>query len=133
MADSLLLDPDAVRALLYLRRKGYSKEAVLAAFEGITPPSERIPFERSFVEGVSVYSRDRCSFCCLPVGSDAPLITLTRTDDGRWWVVSPNAPVREDETAMGNPHFTLPLGPGCLHKHPEFRVGLVTSAREPRS
>lgn len=70
------------------------------------------------------YAKDRCCWCYRPVKPGAPQLRLTRDDSGEWFVVAPPARAElPDEKTFG--HFTLPIGPDCLRRHPEFRPGLV--------
>lgn len=80
---------------------------------------------RSLDAGADPYAADRCCRCHRPVGPDAMRLMLTRTNDGEWWVVHRDAPVRDDERQLGDPHFVLPIGEECLKAHPEFRLGRV--------
>lgn len=73
-----------------------------------------------------VYAKDRCCWCYRPVKPGAPQLRLTRDDSGEWFVVVPPARAElPDEKTFS--HFTLPIGPDCLKRHPEFRPGLVSA------
>jgi hypothetical protein len=74
-----------------------------------------------------VYAKDRCCWCYRPVQSDAAQLRLTRDESGEWFVVAPPGRAElPDEKTFG--HFTLPIGPDCLRRHPEFRPGLIQPA-----
>ena len=74
---------------------------------------------------VDPYSPHHCAKCGRRTGPDAARIWLTRTNDGEWWAVAPDASVRDDERQMGDPHFALPIGPECIADHPELKFALA--------
>lgn len=73
---------------------------------------------------MDVYSKTDCCYCGRPVKADAKLLCLARTEDGEWWVVDPEyTPEPDDMDGYGM--FTLPIGPDCLRRHPEFKFGVM--------
>jgi len=101
--------------------------------------SARLPFVQSprwrtgKDENGDAYADNRCCYCYRPTGPDAARLWLTRDDSGEWYVVASDAPVLDDERQLGAPHFTLPVGPDCLRKHPEWAFGVVAGAAPPRN
>lgn len=93
--------------------------------------AKRVLYDRRTIGDGSAYNRSRCSYCCrsLKPSARAYALNLTRTDDGLWWVVEPDAPVLHDEKQLGDPHFRLPIGADCLKRHPEFLIGVETHGR----
>ena len=51
---------------------------------------------------------------------------MIRTHDGEWWLIAPTTSVHLDE----QDRFSLPVGPDCLRKHPEWRFA-ITADRIP--
>ncbi len=71
------------------------------------------------------YSDAHCCYCGREVKPDAPKLMLSRTNDGEWWLCDPGEPPMLDEVNFGG-RFALPVGIGCLKRHPEWRFALVT-------
>jgi hypothetical protein len=74
------------------------------------------------------YSEDHCCYCSKKVKPNAIFLYLSRTDDGEWWLCDPSEPVQADEGTFGR--FTLPVGPDCLKRHPEWRFAIVVRKDE---
>jgi len=77
-------------------------------------------------QGDDVYSQEQCCYCGKRVRKDAKRLCLARTEDGEWWLVEPGyKPGPDDMDGYGM--FTLPVGPDCLRKHPEWRFAVSPS------
>jgi hypothetical protein len=94
-----------------------------SAVSGRIPLLQTDAWSRSIDAGGDPYDPGRCCVCHRPVITGDPRIWVTRTNDGEWWVVAPDAPVRHDERHLGDPHFTLPIGPDCLRRNPGYAIG----------
>lgn len=68
------------------------------------------------------YSWDNCCYCGKSLGEKFNWLTLARTDDGEWWLVSPDQEVTDEYQQFGV--FKLPVGPDCLKKHPQWKFSL---------
>jgi len=73
--------------------------------------------------GISVYSRSHCCQCGRPVNSPVYVLLCSRDNGGEWYVCKPG-PLLEDEADFDR--FFLPIGPECLKRHPEYRIGLYS-------
>jgi len=101
----------------------------------VTAPRIRLvqsaSWSASVDKGADPYASNRCCVCHrLVLDWFSQKLTVTRTNDGEWWVVARDAPVLEDERQLGAPHFTLPIGNECLRQHPEYRFAIAADARQ---
>lgn len=77
----------------------------------------------------SVYSEEHCCYCGKPIKPNAARLRTCRTSDGEWWLI-PDRPLAEDEREPFG-MVVLPIGPGCLRRHPEFRFAIVREVQAP--
>lgn len=84
----------------------------------------------------SVYSDQLCCYCARPVRAGAARLRTARTNDGEWWLVSADCDLTaaewrqfQDQADGTFKPTLLPIGPNCLRRHPEFRLGLVDGGR----
>ena len=61
--------------------------------------------------------------CARPIRGNHSRLRMYRTNDGEWWLVSEGFDVGGDLDFGGV--FTLPVGPDCLRKHPEWKFAVV--------
>jgi len=71
----------------------------------------------------SAYSDQHCCFCGRETKPDAVRLRVVRTNDGEWWVKPIGESALPDEKDFGE--CPLPIGPECLRKHPEFKIGII--------
>jgi len=85
--------------------------------------------------GTGVYDDTLCAYCARPVRPDAVRLRTARTNDGEWWLVAAAVDLSTDEwrdfqrqpNGSSGPTL-LPIGPDCLHQHPEFDFAVVLKA-----
>ena len=87
------------------------------------PLIQTASWTRGVDRGFGAYDTARCCVCGRKVTDDAQFVRVVRSDDGAWWIKQIGEPTCDDEHQLGE--TTLPVGPDCLKKHPEFHIGFI--------
>jgi hypothetical protein len=118
---------DDGRLMNYVRRLYQSQKRLVAereAFWSLRDGELRLAFHQTTAwTGDNAYSDRHCCHCGKPTRPDAKRLEMSRTDDGEWWLCRPGSTALANEGQLNR--FTLPVGPDCLRKHPQWRPAVT--------